>query len=878
MLLVACGSNDELQNVATSRADLIGGRIPLESEYAATVYWSFGCTATKIGQVQFLLADHCVVDDQGALRPWAQPGQPFVITSDNDQRRFRTLTITQTRLPNPFYLSSSLLRPFAPDVAVISVAEQTPDIPVAVVDATTVNPGEPVVKTGYGCDNVTHSGPTPFRVHSAQALDSNVVLQVHPEAAASFPSYVTTARVDTDPDAASLCFGDSGGPLYRDVTPELLVVGVNSTASPWGDNHTRFDTQSYYGVASWLTSDGVRLRAPNVGTPYTGTPADVAGLIEAENYDLGGQGVAYSDNDPANQGASYRTDGVDIFAAGAASNGQYVHASAGEWLEYTVSAPSGADYALELHLAGSAASGPALHVQLDGENSSGPVSVPVISPFAWTNVTIPRLSLTPGRNHLRIVFDGWLDIDSFRFIALPPPCQDGTTDFGETDVDCGGAACAQCATGKGCVKDTDCATNFCLLGQCSTSLKPIDVSVGTQFACGLFADQMVRCWGRNNYGQLGVSVGGPIGDQPGELAAALQPVALSGPAIAIVTGTRHACALLQGGVLQCWGGNDSGQLGLGDLSNRFGPATVDVSGDPNVTVAEVSAGTFSTCARLSTGAVKCWGYNGQGQLGVGHTRTIGDGPNEMGSNLAAVNLPVAASALAVGDGHACALLGSTNEVRCWGADNYGQLGYGFSVGSAYGDSSDETRPNAAVLGTVAFQPTGITAGIGHTCALDGLHGKVKCWGRNDFGQLGYGDTASRGNASSDMGDNLNFVSIPPSFSFHARGYTTCARDVGNELRCWGLGAALLGQPQLASLGNIGDQTGELDSLPTIDFGSGKTVGNFSIGPNSGCVVLSNETVKCWGWNSFGELGLGDTQTRGDDVGEMGDALPRLLFP
>jgi alpha-tubulin suppressor-like RCC1 family protein len=870
LLLVACGSADAKRDVAVSSDKLVGGRVPLESEYASTVVIKNSCTASKIGRFQFMTATHCVVNgSDGTLRPEFNAGQPLSVSSDNDRSRWRNLTIAQTRVADPRFYNFTTVSPLPPDVAVVSVVEQTPDIPVAVVDATAVNAGDPVVKTGYGCDNIT-PGSYPLRVHSARALSAEEVVQRFPANAVETPSFVFTPRTALDPDSADLCPGDSGGPLYRDVTPELLVVGVNSAFDPLDDVHTRLDSQSYYGVSSWLASFGARVRGTG-GAPYSGAPVDVAGAIEAENYDTGGQGIAYLDGTPGNQLGAYRADDVDIKASSSANNGQFVRAAAGEWLEYTISASAGADYALVLRVGGSATSGPALRVQLDGEDSTGPVDIPSALPLSWRTVTIPSLSLTPGRNRLRILFDRALDLDSVQFSPLPPPCQDGTKDFGETDVDCGGACWGGCAAGKACVQDIDCASNFCLLGQCSSSLKPLNASVGTGFTCGLFADNSVRCWGRNDYGQLGVSIGGPIGDQPGELAAALRPVALSGPATAIATGVRHACALIQGGALQCWGGNDAGQLGLGDTANRFAPATVDVGGN----VVEVSVGTFSSCARLDTGAVKCWGYNGQGQLGVGHTRTIGDQPDEMGANLIAVNLPAQAAGIAVGDGHACAVVGIPHEVRCWGAATYGQLGYGFSVGSAYGDSSEELTPNVAVLG---FAPTGITAGIGHTCAYEGLHGQLKCWGRNDFGQLGYGDTASRGNASSDMGDNLRFLSIPPSGPFRARGYTTCAKDRGNsQIRCWGLGAPLLGQPQLASIGNIGDESNELMSLPTIDLGS-EAVSNFSIGPNSACAVLGNETVKCWGWNSTGELGLGDTETRGDEVGEMGDALPRLVFP
>jgi LPXTG-motif cell wall-anchored protein len=95
-----------------------------------------------------------------------------------------------------------------------------------------------------------------------------------------------------------------------------------------------------------------------------------------------------------------------------------------------------------------------------------------------------------------------------------------------------------------------------------------------------------------------------------------------------------------------------------------------------VTATAISTGNSHTCALLSSGAVKCWGYNDNGQLGLGDTNKRGDGPGEMGAALPVVDLGsgVTVTAISTGDEHTCAL--SSGAVKCWGANGYGQLGLG----------------------------------------------------------------------------------------------------------------------------------------------------------------------------------------------------------
>ena len=145
--------------------------------------------------------------------------------------------------------------------------------------------------------------------------------------------------------------------------------------------------------------------------------------------------------------------------------------------------------------------------------------------------------------------------------------------------------------------------------------------------------------------------------------------------------------------------------------------------------AVITAGDEYSCARLGNGTVKCWGLNFYGQLGQGDTSYRGDGPGEMGNNLAPIDLGTGrtATAITAGRDHTCAVL-DDGAVKCWGHNVYGQLGQGddTSRGDNAGEMGDNLAPVDLGTGRTA---TAITAGEQHTCALLDV-GTVKCWGHN----------------------------------------------------------------------------------------------------------------------------------------------------
>ena len=171
----------------------------------------------------------------------------------------------------------------------------------------------------------------------------------------------------------------------------------------------------------------------------------------------------------------------------------------------------------------------------------------------------------------------------------------------------------------------------------------------------------------------------------------------------------------------------------------------------------------------------------------------------------------------------------------------------------------------------------IAARGAHSCALLD-NGKVKCWGVNWGGQLGLGDTDTRGDEPGEMGDALLTVDVGlhSVISVSTGAAQTCAILEAGQLKCWGNNAdAQLGLGDNTTRGITPGQMG--DNLPVIDFGTGRTVMEVASLFSSTCALLDNGQVKCWGAGTY-PLGLGVPANMtgvGDNPGEMGDALPAM---
>ncbi len=411
---------------------------------------------------------------------------------------------------------------------------------------------------------------------------------------------------------------------------------------------------------------------------------------------------------------------------------------------------------------------------------------------------------------------------------------------------------------------------------------PTTVSAGTYHTCAIIG-VTVKCWGWNHVGQLGLGDTIKRGHLPNQMGAALPTVDL-GPGrkpVALALGWHHSCAAFNDGALKCWGSNVYGQLGLGsptlygDQKGEMGSALATVDMGSGLKVLQIVAGEGQSCGRLHNGAVKCWGHNTYGKLGLGDTKNRGDGPGEMGSALPAVKLGTGRSAksLAAGRHHVCALL-DNNSVKCWGR-NLGQLGLGDTKNR--GDDPNEMGDAlpAVALGT-GRTAKAVAAGDNHSCAiLD--NDQLKCWGTNYYGELGLGDTVYRGDNPNEMGDALPTVALGTgrkALAVVAGGSGTCALLDNGATKCWG--SNTLGELGLGQQGNYGGSKNQMgDLLLPLALGTGRSTLQLVAGESHRCTILDNGLLKCWGWNSVGQLGLGDTNNRGDNPKEMGDLLPAV---
>lgn len=229
--------------------------------------------------------------------------------------------------------------------------------------------------------------------------------------------------------------------------------------------------------------------------------------------------------------------------------------------------------------------------------------------------------------------------------------------------------------------------------------------------------------------------------------------------IGIATGGDHTCGIREGNSLWCWGAARYGELGTGATADQDQPQQIT---KPTAGWASVAAGNYHSCATRNDGTLWCWGYNGDGQAGIGTTTNVAR-PHQ-------VTTPAGTSwaSVTAGDMHTCAV-GSDSTLWCWGYNAFGQLGIGTTTNA---DLPQQVTTPAATGWT------SVAAGGGTTCALR-THA-LQCWGANEQGQLGIGTTTNQ-----DLAQPVR-VPTPTGWSRLAVGNSrTCATHTGHTLWCWG---------------------------------------------------------------------------------------------
>ncbi|HEX4560671.1 MAG TPA: hypothetical protein VH113_02465, partial [Gemmatimonadales bacterium] len=283
--------------------------------------------------------------------------------------------------------------------------------------------------------------------------------------------------------------------------------------------------------------------------------------------------------------------------------------------------------------------------------------------------------------------------------------------------------------------------------------------------------------------------------------------------VSISSDGTHGCGLDGTGAAKCWGDNGAGQLG------SFGASSYDTA----VAVlggglySQIDAGLQHTCAATAAGAAWCWGNNTQGQVGSD------DSTNFEINQPTAVAGGLVFSSVSAGGNHSCGLT-NAGAAYCWGLNSNGQLGNG-GVGAI-------VRHPVPVSGGLTF--ASISAGYTHSCALTAA-GVAYCWGDNSDGALGTGDTSAH-NTPIPVSGGLTFTAIAAGWSF------TCGIATGGTVYCWGRN----------SQGSLGNGTSNPSHSPTPITGA-LTFQTITAGGGSqaSCGMTTGGVAYCWGTGAIG---------------------------
>lgn len=350
----------------------------------------------------------------------------------------------------------------------------------------------------------------------------------------------------------------------------------------------------------------------------------------------------------------------------------------------------------------------------------------------------------------------------------------------------------------------------CAVSSCNDA---VSISAGERHTCAVQSDGRARCWGVNTYGQIGKGIEDGTRNP--------EPVAVAGTLTAtkVALGRWHSCSRRTDGSVRCWGYNGQGQIGDNSNVNRPSPVTVGVTN-----AIDIWAGEHHTCALRADLRLYCWGVNGSGRLGDNST-------TDRRAPVLVSGITPAIRKVAPGGSHTCAVTVG-GDVWCWGDNTAGQLANGTTTGR----SLVPTRVSGVT------DAVDIASGSAHTCIVRS-GGSVSCWGRNDAGQLGTGNTTPR-----VVPTALSSLSAIVEIAASGTANRTCARDADGTVWCWGEG----------SFGSIGDGSTETRLSPVRVLEGAESL---AVGWRHTCARMSDGGLRCWGNNQLGQLGDGSTEHR-----------------
>lgn len=341
-------------------------------------------------------------------------------------------------------------------------------------------------------------------------------------------------------------------------------------------------------------------------------------------------------------------------------------------------------------------------------------------------------------------------------------------------------------------------------------------------------------WGENNSSSnLGL----------GDVTPRSSPVAVVGPTFSYSFKDVQTFAITETGLTYAWGYNGNGELGVGDRNGKVVPTKQATSVALSRLFIGYGSGLSPSFAITRDGTAYAWGENTYGRLGVGDI-TGRSSPVAVVGGLKFKKILVES-----GGNYATVGLTTSGEIYTWGFNNAGKLGQGSS------DMNFSTSSPVAVVGVagIVFKDIIVPeiSGLSYVLALD-EDGNAYGWGGNTRGQLGLGDNTSRSSPVAVLG-GLQFKKIV------AIGDTVLALTTDGTPYCWGDNEELL----LA----VGDANGR--SSPVAVLGGLKfnhiAVGYDFTGFYSAFGITKEGNIYSWGWNDKGSLAVGDTTPRSSPV-------------
>ncbi|MCA9523714.1 MAG: hypothetical protein KC609_22235 [Myxococcales bacterium] len=290
--------------------------------------------------------------------------------------------------------------------------------------------------------------------------------------------------------------------------------------------------------------------------------------------------------------------------------------------------------------------------------------------------------------------------------------------------------------------------------------------------------------------------------------------------LTVSTGGQQTCAISDNGRAWCWGDNFNDLLGVGPMNEVYNPAPV-ISDNATGIWSDIQVGGFHICGLNATSAY-CWGQEGAGQLGLGPE----SGPR---SSPAQLSLPATWKRLSTSIQHSCGIDGN-DMLYCWGSNSNGELGVN--------DKEPRDTPTPVTGGPGDGKWTSVSVGWSSACAISATTKSLWCWGANGNGQLGLDDNDERLTPTKVDDQSWSRVDV-------GNGYA-CAIRADAVLHCWGAN----------SNGQLGVDDKQPRSVPTAVAGNAKKWEAISTGATHTCGIDSDQGLWCWGNNDSGRAGLG----------------------